>query len=133
MAVFWQHVGDQNARRDLPRTIGTPSSGLREFSLTEIESGIDVECGERADLARSLARIGNSAFKFGDFRAGQKRCSERWKPVITFCSWIAMQTGVRSAISVECFFGCPASSGNCRNGFGARDATRLSHSFADNS
>jgi hypothetical protein len=70
MAVFWQHVGDQNSRRDLPRTIGTPSSGLREFSLTEIESGIDVECGERADLARRLARIGNGAFQIWGFPSG---------------------------------------------------------------
>jgi hypothetical protein len=41
MAIFWQHVGDQNSKRDFPRTIGTTRLGLRQLSVGVIEPNLD--------------------------------------------------------------------------------------------
>jgi hypothetical protein len=38
MTVYFQHVGEQGAARDFPRTIGTRKTGLVRFQLDEIQS-----------------------------------------------------------------------------------------------
>jgi 5-methylcytosine-specific restriction enzyme A len=36
MAIFFQHVGEQGGKRDFPKTIGTPSTGLMQFQLDQL-------------------------------------------------------------------------------------------------
>jgi hypothetical protein len=73
MSVFWQHVGNSNARRDLPRTIGTPRTGLREFHVDDVRPFLSaVSPIQDGSLQRNLSRIGQSAFQIWGLPAGAK-------------------------------------------------------------
>ncbi len=74
MSIFWQHIGDANATRDLPRTIGTPRSGLREFHLDDIRPHLsDLGPIQDADLRRNFARIGTASFQIWGLPSGATR------------------------------------------------------------
>ena len=52
---FYQHVGEEMARRDFPRSIGTPRDGLVEFSLDELYSW-NVLSAENERFLKNTAR-----------------------------------------------------------------------------
>lgn len=73
MTVFWQHVGAENSARDFPRTIGTPRTGLCEFSISDVRRHLS-ELGplQLPELTRNFDRIGGTRFQIWGLPAGAK-------------------------------------------------------------
>jgi hypothetical protein len=66
-----QHVGDQLSARDFPRTLGTPSRGLRQFELEEVRSRMsDVASAQMAAIDRDFLAIGKNTFQIWGLPTG---------------------------------------------------------------
>jgi hypothetical protein len=73
MTVFFQHVGEQGAARDFPRTIGTRKSGLVAFRLYEIESYMaSLTPYERSYIRSSIDELAPGGFQIWGIPAGAK-------------------------------------------------------------
>lgn len=72
MTLYFQHVGEANARRDFPRTIAK-SDGLVRFAFDDIADRL--EClpeTERAELARVLNSEASDGFQIWGVPSGAK-------------------------------------------------------------
>jgi hypothetical protein len=56
MSLYWQHVGDELAKRDIPRTVGSLANGLRKFSRNDVAAVFD-NSEDSSDVAVFLREI----------------------------------------------------------------------------
>ncbi len=72
MTLYFQHVGEANARRDFPRTIAT-GDGLIRFKFGDIETDLGCLSGsERAELADTLETSAPEGFQIWGVPSGAK-------------------------------------------------------------
>jgi hypothetical protein len=80
MSVFWQHVGIANSQRDFPLTLGTPSTGVQEFRVVDVEPYVlSTNTIERLELERGFERIRSSTFQIWGFPNGAEAVLSKMK------------------------------------------------------
>lgn len=72
MTLYFQHVGEANAKRDFPRSIAT-ADGLVRFAFEHIASGLDcLPEDELASLSNTLKRDAPEGFQIWGVPSGAK-------------------------------------------------------------
>jgi 5-methylcytosine-specific restriction protein A len=78
MTVFFQHVGEAGGQRDFPKTIGTPKTGLIQFSFNEIEPYIsNLSVAELSELQNNLEIYSPDGFQIWGIPSGAKSVLKR--------------------------------------------------------
>jgi 5-methylcytosine-specific restriction protein A len=73
MTVFFQHVGEAGGQRDFPKTIGTPKTGLVEFSFDEIEPYLrNLSAVELSKIQNELENSSPDGFQIWGIPSGAK-------------------------------------------------------------
>jgi hypothetical protein len=81
MSVFWQHVGQQNAARDFPRTLGTPEARLRFFRSSEVRDHLsDLNPLEMGRIEKKFADLGGTQFQIWGLPSGADRALSKIEP-----------------------------------------------------
>ena len=73
MTTYFQHVGEQGAARDFPRTIGTQKKGLVTFDLDEVDDYLhELPGGEILFLKDVIAEKAPDGFQIWGIPAGAR-------------------------------------------------------------
>lgn len=78
MKLAYHHVGSENSKRDFPATIGTPSSGLKEFNAQSLEAMSNfINCDQRSDFSSFIRASRNAKFQIWGIPAGAQRVFDK--------------------------------------------------------
>jgi 5-methylcytosine-specific restriction protein A len=73
MTVYFQHVGQQGAARDFPRTIGTTDQGLKKIYWADVESYLrNLSDDERRNLEQRLSLSAPDGFQIWGIPSGAR-------------------------------------------------------------
>jgi len=74
MTVYYQHIGEQMAARDFPRSLGTPTSGLKRFSFEDVEEFLQhLNPLEIADIKSKSRELAPTGFQMWGIPSGAQR------------------------------------------------------------
>jgi hypothetical protein len=81
MAIFFHHVGDQNSRRDFPRTIGTADGGTVRFSRQELTRLVKFLSDDaKGDAEKFIRRSFSDSFQIWGIPDGALKSFNRLDP-----------------------------------------------------
>src|SRR5690349_20684049 len=73
MTIFFQHVGEAGGRRDFPKSIGTPRSGLQSFTFEQIEPYLDnLNSEEHRSIRIATEELDETGFQVWGIPSGAK-------------------------------------------------------------
>jgi len=73
MTIYYQHVGEQGAGRDFPKTIGTEQAGLKRFSFSDVVRYLDgLTQHDKDDIERICGDKANNGFQIWGIPSGAK-------------------------------------------------------------
>lgn len=73
MTTYFQHVGEAGGTRDFPRTIGTPTAGLIEFSYSDVAPFLEhLPVSEREQIRIDVEKYASDKFQIWGIPSGAK-------------------------------------------------------------
>jgi len=74
MTIYYQHVGEQMASRDFPRTLGSKSAGLKRFSFEDIAPFLQhLSPMEVLDIKATVSQLAPTGFQIWGIPSGAQR------------------------------------------------------------
>lgn len=81
MAVFYQHIGERLSERDFPRSLGTPTNGLKRFSVEQIEDFLKhLSPSELANIRQKTRAQTPNGFQIWGIPSGAAKVLDPMKP-----------------------------------------------------
>ena len=78
MAVYYQHIGEKLSQRDFPRSLGTPTDGLKRFKFEHIEEYLThLSSYEQLDIQRKCTELGPTGFQIWGIPSGAQKVLSR--------------------------------------------------------
>ena len=74
MTVYYQHIGERLSARDFPRSLGTPTDGLRRFRFEDVEGFVQhLNPLEIADIKSKTQHLSPTGFQIWGIPSGAQR------------------------------------------------------------
>jgi hypothetical protein len=128
MTVFFQHVGEVGGNRDFPRTIGTPTDGLKRFHFADVEPHLGhLPANEITTLSQAVSRYAPQGFQIWAFHPGREQFCVTFKSVTTCCSLERSAPAALSHMSAVLSLSRPVNVSSCHKNYGGNNGFRSSY------